>query len=761
MADAQWMKTCELLRKAAANVGPLGEGRSYVESGWKGGYVADLPLNLPVNPASGNSDGLETNQLTRNDNFPTPPVNSPPIATSARPNIPTGSAQASSSATPTLKSAPNSSTNYLDQVAQELRSSMALPDATKVDNKGTMQRQKDPDTKRNDLKRPEELANIRTEAIPEVSKKEIKTTQPDEASSPKAPLSNHTATMTNSTRTTNTSAKDTATISSSGSKASIEEKPTQVSLPPPPEEAAVFEPRHTLARTPLNAGSKEKEEEKKPPKDSIAIPTPVAEGQNPAAMKDSEPVTTYFPVPNKETLNKTEPHAAFAGPKQPVRSNSSYPQVTTSQPPPTLPHAPASYAGRPVGRTMSIDSTTSNGSHVAAMRDRYNTGSPPLANPHANTRPGEIYVPRDRESGRVSDIASRFTPIDGPPRISPTLPRENRAPRNSYAPQSPSARWATDAPVADTLPIRTPIPREPVDEFGSSLSSMQTMARDTMPNPDRRHQPMSGLRSQTLGPASTLPTPYDLQLSELELQQREMELQIHRQRLQLAKDREAIISRERERAFQEEADNSDYASGRETRGHARYKRNMDANRDGYLGDPYDRESPREAYDAPNRDPYNVANRYGYERDRGRYEPNIGSQPPIEAIGLSSYRNRAYTADSRPSDSPQRSYTDLSSGLGVLGLGLPPGAGPSARLGTPSKESLPLAAQSTQNLTTPSMPNPEGSSATKAPSSRRSAEVVSPATGTTGNKGNEKDKGGTWIGRGLKRFSMPLGAGPNS
>ncbi|PVF95848.1 hypothetical protein CPB86DRAFT_816887 [Serendipita vermifera] len=771
IADAQWMKTCELLRKAAVNVGPLGEGRSYVESGWKGGHVADLPLNLPVNAMTGSTNGLEAQRITANDNAHNPLINAPPVPTFGRPIISPGLNQASSSATPTLKSAPTLSTNYLDEVAQELRTSLALPEPSKAENKGTIQRQKNPDTKGNDLKQPEMPLNLRTETISEASTKEPKPAQMDEASSPTVPSSKHTThstattdtNITNSrtTQSTNTSAKDTATISSSASKASIEEKPTQTPLPPPPEEAAIFEPRHTLARTPLNTESKDKEEKNPAPKDSVATSAPVKERQTPASIKDSEAVTTYFPLVNKEKIDKNESQAQFTGLKQPIRSNSSYPQGAMSQVPPQLPHTPMSYAGRPVGRTMSIDSTTSNGSHVAAMRDRYNAGSPPLPSPHVSTRPGEMYVPRDREGGRVSDMASRFTPIDGPPRVPTSQARENRIHRPPYAPQSPSARWAADTPpLSDTLPIRTPITHDSIDEFGTTLSSMPAKARDTMPNPDRRHQPTSGVKSQTLGAAGVLSTPYDIQLSELELQQREMELEIHRQRLQLVKDREALLYRERGRAYQEDADASDYAGGRESRGHARYSRNIDANRDGY-GDPYERAGPREAYDTPNRDPYNTPGRYGYERDRGRYEPNLGSQTPVEAAGPSSYRNRAYTADSRPSESPQRSHVDLSSGLGVLGLGLPPGAGPSARLGAPSKESLPLSGQSTQNLVPPSLPTGEGSSTTKGPSPRRSADAISPAAGTLSTKGNEKEKGGTWIGRGLKRFSMPLGAGPNS
>jgi len=73
------------------------------------------------------------------------------------------------------------------------------------------------------------------------------------------------------------------------------------------------------------------------------------------------------------------------------------------------------------------------------------------------------------------------------------------------------------------------------------------------------------------------------------------------------------------------------------------------------------------------------------------------------------------------------------------LGLPPGAGASM-----SRESLTLSPAT--NL---SPPAPRATSRARDPSPRRSAES---------GRAGEKEKGGTWLGKGLKRLSMPLGNG---
>lgn len=108
-----------------------------------------------------------------------------------------------------------------------------------------------------------------------------------------------------------------------------------------------------------------------------------------------------------------------------------------------------------------------------------------------------------RVSGRVSDMATKFTPIDIPnPNI---LGADSRYPRSTYPANRPNTGNDRMSASSDNLPIRTPIRR--MDEFG-----MQ----------------------------ETQSTQHDWRAEELELQQKEMELQFQRQRLQLARERETL-----------------------------------------------------------------------------------------------------------------------------------------------------------------------------------------------------------------------------
>jgi hypothetical protein len=348
--------------------------------------------------------------------------------------------------------------------------------------------------------------------------------------------------------------------------------------------------------------------------------------------------------------------------------------------------------------------------------------------------------PREKEGGKVSDMASRFTPIEGP------LPPSGSSGygRPGFPVPSVSGRERADynpGPgfgVGDTLPIRTPLRRSSVDEFGSSFASPGPgggrRGGETMPGPDRRQTMMTpmGSSSRVSGPQ----TPYDIHLSELELQQREMELDIHRQRLQLAKERDAFSAREREREVQEGmASGSEYHSGRDGRAYGdRYGRKDMGGEGPYARAGYGRDA---GYESPSgRDVYSPSRGYEHERnvDEGRNgTPRLGGQVPEP------YGDRDHSASRGGTGRGESAYHDMSSGLGVLGLGLPPGAGPSM-----SRESLTLGPAA--NL---SPPAPPATSRTRDPSPRRSAESA---------RAGEKEKGGTWLGKGLKRFSMPMGNG---
>lgn len=742
IADAQWMKTCDFLRRCAANVGPLGEGRSYVEAGWRGGTVVELPLNLPVEatlheePSTGPNTLASRNQVYIRPPLPTgvsstvasPMEQKPPVTTTKAETIPP-------------KPALSSSVDALERVTEELMNSLALPEAKNEvpANKSTASK--------------DEMDTIK---IPKPIIESGKTLASSDAEKPSqgpkvTETKNHGATVTSSTGTstsattgtTRSGGTETSAFSSllqdynaipesSGPKDSTVNKIPQVQKQSASSEVAVFEPSHTLVRTPMTKN----EPGPSTTRDSTA--------SSPLIPKNSGP-GTYFPPTSETNESSRSPATPIFAARSTTGSQS--PTTATQPPQPNLPHAPMAYGGQAVGRTMSIDSTTSNGSLVAAMRDRYTPSSPPPPPPHPTGRRNDSYAPREREGGKVSDMASRFTPIEGPlpPSTGSSYPR---APSFPVAPPM-STRERADyhfgpgmMNVGDTLPLRTPIRRSSVDEFGSSFAGATQSPGggrrgDTMPPPDRRQTIMPPLSTRGSGAPQTQ---YELHLSELELQQREMELDIQRQRLQLAKEREAISAREREREAQDGG--SDYHSGREGRGYGdRYGRN----RDMPPGDEYPRAGYARdgGYDSPSgQDVYSPSRRYEHERhvDNGRIgTPRLGGNMP------DGYRERAVSPTSRSGESP---YRDMSTGMGVLGLGLPPGAAPSRNSLAASRESL---SQSTSGYASSNLspPAPQAASKARDPSPRRSAESGRPS---------EKEKGGTWLGKGLKRFSMPLGNG---
>ena len=737
IADAQWMKTCELLRRCAASVGVLGESRSYVEAGWRGGTVVELPLNLPVEPVRYEEPSTRTDTLASRDHLPIRPPLPTGMTSTTAPSI---DQKPVSTPTPTPKAEPispkptlPSSVNMLEKVTEELMNSLSLPEMGKADvDKNTVSKG-DKDTIK------PAKPTVETSKPPALS-----VDNETQATAPKATATtNHTATITSSTGTstsattgtTRSGGTETSAASSSLKESlSSDSKDSAMSKAPlnkPSLEAALFEPSHTLTRTPM---IQTKKESSNTPSRDAAAPSPLS--------PKSPGLGTYFP-PINETTETSRPNTT---PIFSARATTS-PQSPSSatQSPPNLPHAPTSYAGRAIGRTTSIDSTTSNGSLVAAMRDRYAPSSPPPPPPpHPSGRRSDSYAPRstrdtvqmsprERESGKVSDMASRFTPIEGP--LPPIGSSYTRSPPSFPVAPSMSNRERERGDynigpgainVGDTLPLRTPLRRSSVDEFGSSFAG-------AMQNPaigGRRGETMPD-RRQTMMPSQM---PYDIHLSELELQQREMELEIHRQRLQLAKEREVFAAREREREVQDGA--SDYHSGREGRAYGdRYGRNREGPiggegpyaRGGYSreGGGYDSPSGREVYSPPR----------GYEQERNG-TPRLGAGPMPDA-----YTDRDRGTSRGGGETP---YHDMSTGMGVLGLGLPPGAAPS--MSSASRESLSLSnsGYAGSNL---SPPAPQTASKARDPSPRRSAESGRPS---------EKEKGGTWLGKGLKRFSMPLG-----
>ncbi|KAG8814626.1 hypothetical protein FRC17_001038 [Serendipita sp. 399] len=409
----------------------------------------------------------------------------------------------------------------------------------------------------------------------------------------------------------------------------------------------------------------------------------------------------------------------------------------TPAPQPLQPNPPPAYPRKPAGRTMSMDSTGSASGIVSALRERYT--SPP---PQAMAAPRESLPSRDGAAGRVSDMASRFTPIDRPADMASFgYSGDGRYPRLA----SPPLNRGLTNQSHDSLPIRTPLGRSSIDEFGKPMD-LGRRGQDTTPNPELRRPP---LMSSTLGSGAigNSQTEYDIRLSELELQQRELEL--HRNRLQLAKEREALLARDRD--AQDSMHDSDYSSGREG-GSFRGGWGTAAQPRGELYDGGRYGSRQGRYDNPQgRDAYVPS--YGYNQSRREEQDHPYNQPPGtprigEGNDFNPYGEGRYIGSPRVPGSHTPTIGDLSSiGQGVMGLGPPPGA---ARpdMYSRSRESLMDTSQKPQQLSPPNPHTSSGATRSREPSPRRSADSV---PSNTGRRSNEKEKGGTWIGKGLKRL----------
>jgi hypothetical protein len=126
VAEAQWFRVCETVRRSSPSVGPLGEGKAYLE----GNFLSQAPPDLPS----------ETNIETIN-NFPPSNSSSGPLSPPG-PYLPTSNTTNPVSTAP----APDSvrergreresvrgttikipSTETLEKIADELRNSLALP----------------------------------------------------------------------------------------------------------------------------------------------------------------------------------------------------------------------------------------------------------------------------------------------------------------------------------------------------------------------------------------------------------------------------------------------------------------------------------------------------------------------------------------------------------------------------------------------------------------------------------------------------------
>ncbi|KAG8860723.1 hypothetical protein FRB91_001426 [Serendipita sp. 411] len=744
MADAQWMKTCDLLRRCAGNVGPLGEGRSYVEAGWKGGIVVELPLNLPVQKTQetiGQPSGVSGPQASDNE---TPTIKPPPN----RLPIPGPAVNSASSAvvlsTPSLEGKSRSShAEMVEQIAEELKNSAAPPKDAK---QGLQQTPKEAIQKKpSDQEIPKSRADVKQVAKP--PPETISSSQRDAAPT------------TISSGTTNTDRSD-ITKSSNATSSKDTDTDAEESEYKPPTKATATSTSLTTPRSGALVNSSELGKADTPPKlpmekkaDDILMPKPLmarsSTNQTLESLESTHPqrfpdIGISSPSSQQISYNPTltSPTPIFAA--HSTTGQSAAPALQPSQPIP-----PSLYSRKPVGRTMSIDSTGSAGGVVSALRERYTSPPPPA---QAMATPRESFTPRDG-AGRVSDMASRFTPIEHSADVANFgYGRDGRYPRLT-SPSSPPLSRGMGNQTHDSLPIRRPLGPSAIDEFGKPIESGRR-GPDPTPNAELRRPP---LKSSTMGSStmnSNAHSEYDIRLSELELQQRELELQ--RGRLQLAREREALLTRERD--AQDSVHDSDYSSGREG---ASFRGGWGAAVSPPLshGESYDagRYGNREGfYDSSLRqgihaDSYDQYRREGYE-SQGRGTPRGG-----ESITFSPYgEGGRYVDETRAPGSHTPSMADYSSiGQSMMGLGPPPPP-PGASLAgmhSRSRENLMGTAGPKSQQLSPPVPKPSStaSRSSREPSPRRSADAV---PSSVGKRYNEKEKGGTWL-KGLKRLSMPV------
>lgn len=317
VADAQWLKTCETIRKCSPAVGPLGEGRSYVE----GNYLLSSPNSLP---------GMEEYSTSTSANSGPALSLSTSVSTAVEPQ-----------ARPITLNPPS---DVLEKIAEELRASLSPPSpaALSSDSRSV----KGPNASSTSLGATVEIPATTTDqsqqdSIPKDKEKSDSNNQAQEinskpppaiTSAPDPPHEQGVSTSTDTTESMKQSmvaSQSSASSPVSASQNKVTSSPPRIPTPPDLVPTALFEPSHTLARTPLASSPRQNE------------PPP----QRDTASSKATPIS----MPQANTSNET---------RQNPRS-----------PPPVS--GRISYEGKPVGRTMSIDSTTSNGSLVAAMRDYY------------------------------------------------------------------------------------------------------------------------------------------------------------------------------------------------------------------------------------------------------------------------------------------------------------------------------------------------------------------------------------------------------
>ncbi|KAH9902481.1 hypothetical protein C8Q73DRAFT_749665 [Cubamyces lactineus] len=521
VADAEWIRGCESVRRFSPTIGPLGQWRALCEGGWSGALPSDLPNLQATNeqhqdsPSGSGSRDLEPPQSVESHRDLTlPPPERPAPQYSSR----DASEQEPSSRAVTPGQSPQPPPQYFP--------STAFLESAKADDGSLRGSAKD--------------AEERTSVTTHEERKTHSTTLASLAAFP-APPTHFPPPPANGSKFNSGHAaqSDTSTQSARDARPELsQDSPTNITP---------F-PRFTESPAPESASTPSLTEDSRP------LPTPRMELSNPPPSMVT-PVSSEGPLVNKDvgdppspgTTNvphspssrtelsiSSETRLSFSAGTQAHSGSDTRPSPTTNEAPNISPHtSPSSYRrgdyvdGSEFGVRRSVDSNKprstepalpkvversdtgkSNGSVVAALRDRYaRTGGP--------SSPPPRDLPRLPTS--VSTLAHRYEPT-----TSTSVSRQATG-----SPTQERARVSVDN--YSRMPEPSPISREPPS------SSNATRRGSMPPTPTSEEIALRRQRIEELEELEIREREHELRMKEREIEHRARELERERQQLLTAR----------------------------------------------------------------------------------------------------------------------------------------------------------------------------------------------------------------------------------
>lgn len=339
LSDAEWHRACEEVRKSAAVIGRVGEWRAHCEGGWAGDVPGDL---------------VDLDQASVDDK-------------------------------PTRDS--GSTGGRLQSVAEEVEISMPQPETSRnangTESSGGTISSLHPSV-------PDVPSPAYTSVAPQGSRPLPNApfmTSPHHSQTLPIPTRTNTVGTSSQAASSSTSLSLPSTAPAPYASPSMSDTPlagteTPLSSIMSPRESDAFPFPDVRANQPIN-GSGIPRKTTPPPRSSPSPPRPINLTVNSAAdatqvfvERGSPPQTREPEVPPVSILKKDsqDQNTVRAIARPGSSSGILAPRPTFAVPPPPPP-LPAEQRPRPAGRSASIDSTTSNGSVVAAMREKYGESS--------------------------------------------------------------------------------------------------------------------------------------------------------------------------------------------------------------------------------------------------------------------------------------------------------------------------------------------------------------------------------------------------